>query len=190
MFLISFVSLLLSCGDDSANLNTDSSSKIYAFQTNNTYTPDQFKANASNLRSICSTAFASYSSSVSCSNFYPFLGKSSTNGFKTFISANNLNASAVVKLINGSTTVANSLQSMVSNGPNLKDMNTWVGWNGNDWYSGVANDGGSGNNCLDYTSDITTDTITVATNGNSFSWNYRDISCNYYDDYPFVCLCN
>lgn len=59
---------------------TEVSSSVYAFQTDSTYTPGNLKPLAGNFSTICSNAFATYSPSVSCTNFYAFLGKSSTNG--------------------------------------------------------------------------------------------------------------
>lgn len=194
------VLVISGCGDDDAPTSSNSGgtggggttiSPVYAFQTDSAYQPGDLKTNASNFESICSNAFRNvYSPSVSCTNFYPMLGKSSTNGLKNFISTNSLNTSAAVKLIDGTTTIASSLQDFIANGPALKGTDTWIGWSEGYWYSGVASDAGSGNNCSNYTDDTSSTTMAVATNSTYFSWADRSPVCDYYDTYPYVCLCN
>nr|BDT29882.1 hypothetical protein BHI3_33480 [Bacteriovorax sp. HI3] len=192
--LMSASLFLFGCGDDSSTTTGGSGgasgSSIYAFQTDRTFQPGDLKPDASNFATICRDAFATYTRNVSCSNFYPFLGKSSTNGFKSFISANGLTSTAAVKLIDGTTTIASSLQSMIDNGPNLIGSDTWGGWPDAYWFSGVASDGSAGNNCQDYSNDTSSATINIGTNGSSFAWDMRGPVCDYYDDYRYVCLCN
>lgn len=169
---------------------TETRPSIYAFQTDVTLRQLDLKSEAGNFGTICGNAFSTYSSSVSCTHFYPFLGKSSTNGFKSFISANGLDATAIVKLVDGTTTIADSLQELIDNGPILKGVNTWSGWSDSYWYSGVANDGSAGNNCQDYSDDTSSNSISIGTNNSSFSWTSRVPVCDYYDDYKYICLCN
>ncbi|QDK40307.1 hypothetical protein DOM21_02310 [Bacteriovorax stolpii] len=191
--LMSIGLFLFGCGGDNASTTTgggSTSASVYAFQTDATFRPGDLKLEAANFTTLCRDAFSTYSPAVSCTNFYPFLGKSSTNGFKSFISVNTLNANAVVKLVDGTTTIASSLQSLVDNGPNLKGSDTWIGWPEAYWYSGVASDGSAGNNCQDYANDTSSANVNVATNGSSFSWDMRGPVCDYYDDYKYVCLCN
>lgn len=194
--LMGILLALSGCGDDDGISNPTNSgaggakSSIYAFQTNTTYDFPGLVAEASNFEAICSAAFSTYSPAVSCTHFYPFLGKTNTNGFKKFISVNNLNANDVVKLIDGTTTVATSLQSLISNGPLLKGSDTWPGWGDISWYSGVASDGGTGGNCSEYTDNTPASSMSVATNSSTFSWNFIVQTCDYYADFKFVCLCN
>lgn len=165
-------------------------SSIYAFQTDLTYSQPNLKPQAGNFNTICSNAFSTHSPSVSCTNFYPFLGKTSTNGFRNFISVNGLSATSVVKLVDGTTTIASSLQNLIDSGPMIIGSSTWVGWPDSSWYSGVASDGSAGNNCQDYADDTSSSSVSIGTNGSSFDWAYRAPVCDYYDDYRFICLCN
>lgn len=191
-----FVSSLLvfwGCGDDDSSQvgsQAASTTAIYAFQTDVTFRPEDLILEASNLANICRDALSSYSPAVSCTHFYPFLGKSSTNGIKNFISANNLNANVSVKLIDGTTVVASSLQNLINNGPAVIGGGSWTGWPDARWFSGVESDGSAGGNCSDYSDNNTNFFINIASNGLSFDWKADADSCNYYDDYRYVCLCN
>lgn len=190
--LLSMGLFLIGCGsdDNSSSGSSSPASPIYVFQTDLSFTIDSVKTEAPELNNHCSSSFANYAGSVSCTNFYPFVGRTSTNGFKSFIATNSLNASSPVKLIDGTTTIASSLQELVDNGPILKGSNTWSGWADAYWYSGVATDGSAGNNCQDYGDDTAGSTISIGTNAAYFSWTDRSPVCDYYDDYRFLCLCN
>lgn len=196
--LVILMSIVVSgCGkddnDDSSSSGSGASgnsSTVYAFQTNITLYQYDIASEASNFVNICSSAFNSYTPSISCSNFYPFLGRSSTNGFKNFIGTNSLDANASVKLLDGTTVIATTLQNLVDSGPAVKGSDTWSGWPDGYWYSGVASDGSAGNNCSEYTDATSSSNVSIGTNGSGFSWTIRAPVCDYYDDYRFICLCN
>ena len=189
--LFSISLLLVGCGsDDDKSSGAGPKTPVYAFQTDLTFTVGSIKTEAPQFNNYCSSSFGNYAPAVTCTNFYSFIGRSSTSGLKSFIATNSLDAASPVKLIDGTTTIASSLQDLVNKGPNLMGFETWSGWPDAYWYSGVGSDGGAGNNCQDFADDTSGSTINVGTNASYFSWEDRSPVCDYYDDYRIICICN
>lgn len=177
--------------DDSDNATTPAApvaGTIYTFQTAMTYDPPAVKA-LPDRNAVCQASFTSYSPTVTCSTFHALLGHSSTNGLQNFISHHGLNGASAVQLVDGSE-ISSSFSDFLQNGPPALNGATWAGWSEGYWYSGVNADRSLGDtNCDDWTDDTSSKHYRAGTNSTTSSWDSRGQSCDYYDDYKFICIC-